>query len=146
MPAGALQRARRLRAVGTTFFRLDYSGYQGYVQLDLTELSSYLPLVPCFEFGNASGTLFPCTEGRVRTIMTSAGTPRAGAFGWVEDRHVPTFAGFCKSEGGGRIAARRGLGTGHRGSLSHRICTRRHEGKAGRPMFVLPPGPLALGH
>ena len=30
--------------------------------------------------------------------------------------------------------------------LSHRICTRRHEGKAGRPMFVLPPGPLALGH
>ena len=48
--------------------------------LDLTELSSYLPLVPCFEFGNASGTLFPCTEGRVRTIMTSAGTPRAGAF------------------------------------------------------------------
>ena len=49
--------------------------------LDLTELSSYLPLVPCFEFGNASGTLFPCTEGRVRTIMTSAGTPRAGAFG-----------------------------------------------------------------
>ena len=50
------------------------------MQLDLTELSSYLPLVPCFEFGNASGTLFPCTEGRVRTIMTSAGTPRAGAF------------------------------------------------------------------
>ena len=64
----------------TDFFRLDYSGYQGYVLLDLTELSSYLPLVPCFEFGNASGTLFPCTEGRVRTIMTSAGTPRAGAF------------------------------------------------------------------
>ena len=64
----------------TDFFRLGYSGYQGYVLLDLTELSSYLPLVPCFEFGNASGTLFPCTEGRVRTIMTSAGTPRAGAF------------------------------------------------------------------
>ena len=64
----------------TDFFRLDYSGYQGYVLLDLTELSSYLPLVPCFEFGNASGTLFPCTEGRVRTIMTSAWTPRAGAF------------------------------------------------------------------
>ena len=50
----------------TDFFRLDYSGYQGYVLLDLTELSSYLPLVPCLEFGNASGTLFPCTEGRVR--------------------------------------------------------------------------------
>ena len=50
----------------TDFFRLDYSGYQGYVLLDLTELSSYLPLVPCFEFGNASGTLFPCTEGRAR--------------------------------------------------------------------------------
>ena len=48
--------------------------------LDLTELSSYLPLVPCFEFGNASGTLFPCTEGRVRTIMVPPGTPRAGAF------------------------------------------------------------------
>ena len=50
------------------------------MQLDLTELSSYLPLVPCFEFGNASGTLFPCTEGRVRTIMVPPGTPRAGAF------------------------------------------------------------------
>ena len=48
--------------------------------LDLTELSSYLPLVPCFEFGNASGTLFPCMEGRVRTIMVPPGTPRAGAF------------------------------------------------------------------
>ena len=64
----------------TDFFRLDYSGYQGYVLLDLTELSSYLPLVPCFEFGNASGTLFPCTEGRVWTRMVPAGTPRAGAF------------------------------------------------------------------
>ena len=61
--AGALQTARRLRVVGPTFFRLNYSGYQGYVLLDLTELSSYLPLVPCFEFGNASGTLLPCTEG-----------------------------------------------------------------------------------
>ena len=50
------------------------------MQLDLTELSSYLPLVSCFEFGNVSGKLFPCTEGRVRTRMTSAGTPRAGAF------------------------------------------------------------------
>ena len=50
------------------------------MQLDLTELSSYLPLVSCFEFGNVSGKLFPCTEGRVRTLMTSAGTPRAGAF------------------------------------------------------------------
>ena len=79
--AGALQlTARRLREVGPTFFRLDYSGYQGYVLLDLTELSSYLPLVPCFEFGNAFSILFPCTEGRVRTRMTSAGTPRAGAF------------------------------------------------------------------
>ena len=55
-------------------------GTKGYVLLDLTELSSYLPVVPCFEFGNASGTLFPCTEGRVQTRMTSAGTPRAGAF------------------------------------------------------------------
>ena len=62
----------------TVFFRLNYSGHQGYVLLDLTELSSYLPLVPCFEFGNASGTLFPCTEGRVRTIMTSAGIPPCG--------------------------------------------------------------------
>ena len=48
--------------------------------LDLTELSSYLPLVSCFEFGNVSGKLFPCTEGRVRTIMVPPGTPRAGAF------------------------------------------------------------------
>ena len=84
MPAGALQRARRLRAVGPTFFRLDYSGYYGYVLLDLTELSSYLPLVSSFEFGNASGKLFPCTEGRVRTIMVPPGTPRAGAFGVVD--------------------------------------------------------------
>ena len=54
--------------------------------LDLTELSSYLPLVSSFEFGNVSGKLFPCTEGRVRTRMTSAGTPRAGAFarGWSD--------------------------------------------------------------
>ena len=73
----------------TDFFRLDYSGYQGYVLLDLTELSSYLPLVPCFEFGNASGTLFPCTEGRVQTRMTSAGTPRAGAF----------YSSLCKAKG-----------------------------------------------
>ena len=50
------------------------------MQLDLTELSSYLPSVSCFEFGNAFSILFPCTEGRVRTRMTSAGTPRAGAF------------------------------------------------------------------
>ena len=62
----------------TDVFRLDYSGYQGYVLLDLTELSSYLPLVPCFEFGNASGTLFPCTEGRVRTRMVPPGTPVRG--------------------------------------------------------------------
>ena len=48
--------------------------------LDLTELSSYLPLVSSFEFGNVSGKLFPCTEGRVRTIMVPPGTPRAGAF------------------------------------------------------------------
>ena len=72
--------ARRLRVVGPTFFRLNYSGYQGYVLLDLTELSSYLPLVSCFEFGNVSGKLFPCTEGRVRTRMVPPGTPRAGAF------------------------------------------------------------------
>ena len=26
------------------------------------------------------------------------------------------------------------------------VLDRLHEGKAGRPMFVLPPGPLALGH
>ena len=56
--------------------------------LDLTELSSYLPLVSSFEFGNASGKLFPCTEGRVRTIMTSAGTPRAGAFSPAATEHV----------------------------------------------------------
>ena len=48
--------------------------------LDLTELSSYLPLVSSFEFGNVCGKLFPCTEGRVRTTMTSARTSRAGAF------------------------------------------------------------------
>ena len=88
MPAGALQRARRLRAVGPTFFRLDYSGYYGYVLLDLTELSSYLPLVSSFEFGNASGKLFPCTEGRVRTRMTSAGAPRAGAFTATPEREA----------------------------------------------------------
>ena len=64
----------------TDFFRLNYSGHQGYVLLDLTELSSYLPSVSCFGFGNAFSILFPCTEGRVRTRMTSAGTPRAGAF------------------------------------------------------------------
>ena len=52
----------------TDFFRLNYSGYQGYVLLNLTELSSYLPLVSSFQFGNVSGKLFPCTEGRVRTI------------------------------------------------------------------------------
>ena len=80
MPAGALQRARRLRAVGPTFSDLTILGTNFYVLLDLTELSSYLPLVPCLEFGNASGTLFPCTEGRVRTIMVPPGTPRAGAF------------------------------------------------------------------
>ena len=78
--AGALQTARRLRVVGPTFFRLNYFGYQGYVLLDLTELSSYLSLVSCFEFGNVSGELFPCTEGRVRTIMVPPGTPRGGAF------------------------------------------------------------------
>ena len=48
--------------------------------LDLTELSSYLPLVSSFAFGNVCGKLFPCTEGRVRTTMTSARTSRAGAF------------------------------------------------------------------
>ena len=66
----------------TDFFRLDYSGYQGYVLLDLTELSSYLPLVPCFEFGNASGTLLPCTEGPSgrSCLVPPPGTPRAGAF------------------------------------------------------------------
>ena len=90
--AGALQTARRLRAVGPTFFRLDYSGYQGCVLLDLTELSSYLPLVPCFEFGNASGTLFPCTEGRVRTIMVPPETPRAGAFKQKQARKQPKSA------------------------------------------------------
>ena len=58
--------------------------------LDLTELSSYLPLVSSFEFGNASGKLFPCTEGRVRTIMTSAGTPRAGAFRWSDTWDLPS--------------------------------------------------------
>jgi len=64
----------------TDFFRLNYSGYQGYVLLDLTELSSYLPSVSCFGFENAFSILFPCTEGRVRTIMVPPGTPRAGAF------------------------------------------------------------------
>ena len=48
--------------------------------LDFTELSSYLPLVSSFAFGNVCGKLFPCTEGRVRTTMTSARTSRAGAF------------------------------------------------------------------
>ena len=67
----------------TDFFRLNYSGYQGYVLLDLTELSSYLPLVSSFEFGNVSGKLFPCTEGRVRTRMTSAGTPPCGGLRWL---------------------------------------------------------------
>ena len=80
----------------TDFFRLDYSGYQGYVLLDVTELSSYLPLVPCFEFGNASGTLFPCTEGRVRTIMTSAGTPRAGAFLTARHTREHTQSGVAR--------------------------------------------------
>ena len=66
----------------TVFFRLNYSGHQGYVLLDLTELSSYLPLVPCFEFGNASGTLLPCTEGPSgrSCLVPPPGTPRAGAF------------------------------------------------------------------
>ena len=41
--------------------------------LDLTELSSYLPLVSSFEFGNVCGKLFPCTEGRVRTTHDVAG-------------------------------------------------------------------------
>ena len=87
--AGALQTARWLHVVGPTFFRLNCFGYQGYVLLDLTELSSYLPLVPCFEFGNASGTLFPCTEGRVRTIMVPPETPRAGAFASGRRRSSP---------------------------------------------------------
>ena len=72
----ALQTARPLCAVGPTFsvsqsvFRLYYSGYGGYVLLDLTELSSYLPLVSSFEFGNVSGDGGP----RPRTTMTSAVT------------------------------------------------------------------------
>ena len=115
--AGALQTARRLREVGPTFFRLDYSGYQGYVLLNLTELSSYLPLVPCFEFGNASGTLFPCTEGRVRTIMVPPGTPRAGAFSGEQSTRAAALQGACAcllaQPPGGRArateAARRGL-------------------------------------
>ena len=61
--------------------------------LDLTELSSYLPLVSCFEFGNVSGKLFPCTEGRVRTIMVPPGTPRAGAFSVVDALRVATDGG-----------------------------------------------------
>ena len=63
------------------------------MQLDLTELSSYLPLVSCFEFGNVSGKLFPCTEGRVRTRMVPPGTPRAGAFRW--DSPIHESAGHC---------------------------------------------------
>ena len=66
--------------------------------LDLTELSSYLPLVSSFEFGNVCGKLFPCTEGRVRTTMTSAGTPPwRGAFDgmsallvWGLASHLPS--------------------------------------------------------
>ena len=43
--------------------------------------------------------------------------------------HLCTFAGFCKSEGEG--AHRGAERAGHRGSLSHRIRTRRHEGRLG---------------
>ena len=76
----ALQTARPLCAVGPTFSDLTILDTEGMCCLDLTELSSYLPLVSSFEFGNVCGKLFPCTESRVRTTMTSAGTPRAGAF------------------------------------------------------------------
>ena len=49
--------------------------------LDLTELSSYLPLVSSFEFGNVCGKLFPCTEGRVRTTHdVGRDPPVAGPF------------------------------------------------------------------
>ena len=45
------------------------------VQLDLTELSSYLPSVSCFGFGNAFSILFPCTGA-----FDSALTPRRDPF------------------------------------------------------------------
>ena len=52
----ALQTARPLCAVGPTFQTLLFWDTEGmYVLLDLTELSSYLPLVSSFEFGNVSG-------------------------------------------------------------------------------------------
>jgi len=48
---------------------------------------------------------------------------------------------FAKARGRGRIAARRGLGTGHRGSLSHRIsrqvCSPPRSGFSSVPMCVL---------
>ena len=59
-----------LRAVGPTFSDFTILDTEGMCCSDLTELSSYLPLVSSFEFGNVSGDGGP----RPRTTMTSAGT------------------------------------------------------------------------
>ena len=82
--------------------------------LDLTELSSYLPLVSSFEFGNASGKLFPCTEGRVRTIMVPPGTPRAGAFGCTRP-HVTQSPATARPGGALRVAERQESKGPHKG-------------------------------
>ena len=65
--------------------------------LDLTELSSYLPLVSSFEFGNVSGDGGP----RPRTTMTSAGTPPvrgpSTAAALLFAIHLPFTLRACKS-------------------------------------------------
>ena len=72
--------------------------------LDLTELSSYLPLVSSFEFGNVSGDGGP----RLRTTMTSAGIPPCGGL----RRAVFTILasatcvnGRCDAKPGGALTA-----------------------------------------
>ena len=72
--------------------------------LDLTELSSYLPLVSSFEFGNVSGDGGP----RPRTTMTSAGIPPCGGL----RRAVFTILasatcvnGRCDAKPGGALTA-----------------------------------------
>ena len=92
--------------------------------LDLTELSSYLPLVSSFEFGNVCGKLFPCTEGRVRTIMTSAGTTRAGAFDGLSALLVWAWHHTSPIHARVRVA---GASTREKGASNAASKRRRHE-------------------
>ena len=48
---------------------------------------------------------------------------------------LPLWAADARHSQDSTRGSRPTRGTGHRGSLSHRIRTRRHEGKAGRPIY-----------